>query len=131
MSVYEAKVIRWIDGDTVDLHVNRRHNLFENVRVRLAGVSAPETRGPERLYGLRCLGFVGGLVPEGSTVTLVDWGDSEEDAFGRWLCSLKIADDRDVGAIMIQQGYAIPYEERHGFDWTRLSEHEYPLTHPD
>lgn len=42
--IYEATVIRVIDGDTVDLRVRLGFGVEINVRVRMAGYNAPEIR---------------------------------------------------------------------------------------
>lgn len=127
MSVYRAEVMRWIDGDTVDVIVDLRHGLSRHVRVRLAGVAAPEIRGPQRPLGLVTLEWVRRTVMMGSPIALEDFGSAEEDAFGRWLCKIHhypVHPDRpvDLGAEMIRRGYAIPYEDRKTFDWAGADE---------
>lgn len=42
MYEYRASVIRVIDGDTVDLRIDLGFEVGLNMRVRLAGIDAPE-----------------------------------------------------------------------------------------
>lgn len=130
MSIYRATLVRVIDGDTIDVRVDLRHGLLRDVRVRIAGVAAPEVRGVESEWGIRAetelMYHLAAHNPEGK-LTLIDWGDADEDAFGRWLCTVKVG-DLDVGAELIRQGYAVPYERRHEIDWSEVE--VYPLEEP-
>ena len=45
MYTYKFKVVRVIDGDTVDMLIDLGFNTFSQQRVRLEGIDAPETRG--------------------------------------------------------------------------------------
>ena len=126
MSLYRAVVLRWIDGDTLDAEVDLRHGLKRHVRVRMAGVAAPETRGPQRALGIATKQWVELQVPAGSPIALEDYGELEEDAFGRWLCRVAAWPAHpdvpvDVGATMIREGYAVPYEDRKTIDWAAIT----------
>ncbi len=44
MYQYQAKLLRVIDGDTVDLLIDCGFSIFTKQRVRLLGINAPETR---------------------------------------------------------------------------------------
>lgn len=53
---HRARLVRVVDGDTLDLEVDVAFaqpttRLALQVRVRLRGVNAPETRGPEKEHG--------------------------------------------------------------------------------
>ena len=50
--MYDAEVIRVIDGDTVELIINVGLGLYFRDTARLYGINAPETRGKERLAGI-------------------------------------------------------------------------------
>ena len=41
---YNAKVMRVVDGDTLDLEIDLGFNIKINERVRLFGIDTPETR---------------------------------------------------------------------------------------
>lgn len=44
MFKYNAKVIRVVDGDTVDALVDLGFSTFKKVRIRMMGINAPESR---------------------------------------------------------------------------------------
>tara|TARA_R100001443_G_scaffold109737_1_gene121239 strand:+ start:2914 stop:3264 length:351 start_codon:yes stop_codon:yes gene_type:complete len=44
MFEYNAKVIRVVDGDTVDAMVDLGFTTFKKVRIRMHGINAPESR---------------------------------------------------------------------------------------
>ena len=62
---YHAKVVRVIDGDTLDLDVSLGFYVTQKVRVRLAGVNTPEmhdTDATKRAAAQAAKSFVEGLV---------------------------------------------------------------------
>ena len=42
MYTYKAKIIRWIDGDTVILNIDLGFHIIRQERIRLARINAPE-----------------------------------------------------------------------------------------
>lgn len=52
------RIEKVVDGDTVDVLVDLGFSVFLSVRVRLAGINAPEVRGEERPQGLVSKEFV-------------------------------------------------------------------------
>ena len=99
-----AKIIRWIDGDTV---------VTSRGTVRLIGVDTPE-RG-------RC-GYAAAtrqasrVAPRGSWIRLIDPGSVQNnDAYGRMLRYVNRG-NRDVGAIQIKRGARARYDSRDGYD---------------
>ena len=44
MFEYNAKVIRVVDGDTIDAMVDLGFSTFKKVRIRMHGINAPESR---------------------------------------------------------------------------------------
>lgn len=45
MYTYACKVVRVVDGDTIDLDVDLGFHIHQRIRVRLSGVNAPENYG--------------------------------------------------------------------------------------
>lgn len=91
MWTYRARVIRVIDGDTLDLEVDLGFRVYHQVRVRLADVDAPEPRGDERERGLEAKAFVeewAELLRHGS-----EWplriATAKVGKYGRWLASVQ------------------------------------------
>ena len=57
---YKAKVLKVIDGDTIDVSIDVGFNISLKKRLRLAGVNTPETRtknADEKALGLRAKEF--------------------------------------------------------------------------
>ena len=44
MYTYQAQVTRVVDGDTIDALVDLGFDILKSIRIRLAGMNAPESR---------------------------------------------------------------------------------------
>ena len=84
MYAYSARVIRWIDGDTVDLRVDLGFRTFVETRFRLYGIDTPE-RGQANHDKATALCNV--LAPVGSEVFIRTHKDP--DKYGRWLADVR------------------------------------------
>lgn len=106
---YRAEIVRWIDGDTVDMVVDMGFKMTTEQRFRLHGVDTPE-RG-QAGYG-EATEFVNFLAPEGSTVVVHTFKDP--DSFGRYLCTVMPNDGKSasVGSRLLEAGLAKVYEKR-------------------
>lgn len=91
----EVRVIRVIDGDTIEVSGGQR--------VRYIGVDAPEVGGVPQHYGPEATGLNNSLVA-GRTVTLRK-DVSDVDRFGR-LLRFVYADGILVNAELVREGYA-------------------------
>ncbi len=113
MYTYQAKCIRVVDGDTVDLDVDLGFHMTARIRFRLLGIDAPELRrGTEeqKAAGRESKKFLEGLLlPDAGPFppTLVIRTE-KADSFGRWLCTIE-KDGVDVGITMIDAGHATVY----------------------
>lgn len=117
---YRATVVRWIDGDTVDVVLDLGFYVLHRARLRLlatgAGVDAPElnSRDPaERERARRAAARVTQLAPPGDSVIVQTQraaaGDPR-DGFGRFLARVVLADGTDLGDLLIAEGLAAPYQ---------------------
>ena len=74
MYEYNCKIVRVVDGDTVDVDIDLGFGVWmRNERVRLYGIDAPESRTSdkeEKKYGLASKKFVQDTMPLDSTQTL-------------------------------------------------------------
>lgn len=95
--VYDARVTRVIDGDTIVVVPT------EGIHVRLLDCWAPETRGPDAPDGLKAREFLAGLLPVGSVVRIEAVG---RDPFGRELATAWLPDGRSAGAEVVAAGHA-------------------------
>jgi micrococcal nuclease len=104
------KIIRVVDGDTVDLDIDLGFGVTISHRVRLKGIDAAETRTlniEEKKKGLQAKEWlVKELAKEG------DWiiETTKEDKYGRILGSLYLVGDAvTVNERMLNEGIAVPY----------------------
>lgn len=69
----DCKVLRVVDGDTVDLSINLGFSIFTEKRVRLWGINTSESRtrnSAEKVLGLAAKAELTGRLPVGSSCTL-------------------------------------------------------------
>lgn len=98
----EAKIIRWVDGDTCRAHIYIGGVLvFMNVNVRVKGLDCPELQGYNLEKALRALEFVTKEWPPGSCLSID--GTLDIDRYGRFVASLK-DNGIDIAEVMIQKG---------------------------
>ena len=99
-----SKVLRVVDGDTVDLEIDLGLQTFVRTRVRLYGINAPEVRGEERERGLLATDW---LKAELHGVPLkIRTHKDKQGKFGRWLGML----------------WAAKYESEDGTEWVNINE---------
>lgn len=95
---FQGKVVRIVDGDTVEvLHGQRAQ------RIRLYGVDAPEKSQP---FGSRARQFTAGLV-FGHTVSVREKG---RDRYGRALAEIRLSDGRSLNRELVANGFAWHYK---------------------
>ena len=117
---YKCKIVKIIDGDTVDVDIDLGFGIWiRNERVRIHGIDTPESRTrdkEEKKFGLLAKKFVQDVLKVGSMQTLVTEkaGDEAKGKFGRILGKFEVYDgatDRTMflGDIMIRENHAVPY----------------------
>jgi len=103
-----AKVIRVIDGDTVEVLVDS-----ETHKIRIIGIDTPETvdpRKPVECFGLEAYEKAKELLKKDSIVYLEpDPSQGDKDRYSRLLRYIWIDEHSDFGRIMIEEGYAYEY----------------------
>ena len=122
MYEYKAKVLRVVDGDTVDVDIDLGFGIWmHRERVRMMGIDTPESRTRdkvEKAFGLASKARLKELLPIGSLTvlkTVIDKsGEDKKGKFGRILGDFIIPDDDTlsttmVTTIMINEGYAVAY----------------------
>ncbi len=81
---YSAIVRRIVDADTLDLDVDMGFRAWRiRERFRLAGINAPEMRGPQRAAGQAAKAYLESMLPIGAPVVIESAKDP--DVFGRWI----------------------------------------------
>lgn len=108
---FEGKIIRWVDGDTVDVMVDLGFRMFSQQRFRLRGVNAPETGKPG---SDEALAVVNRMCPAGSSLSVTCRG---HDPYGRWIADIPatfksesdVKFDLTVNEVLLKKGLALPY----------------------
>lgn len=91
---FPAEVDRWIDGDTVSVHIQRTaREELHGVDIRLDGINAIEMKAA---FGSEAKTFMETLAPPGTTIMLIERNHKEK--FGRELARVILPDGRDLCA---------------------------------
>ena len=107
MYVYEAKITRVVDGDTVIADINLGFNVvLHDVSLRLLGINAPEMKGETIDEGKRSCARLEELT-RGKAVVLKTHKDKREK-YGRLLAEMRV-DDIDVNKQLVIEGLAKPF----------------------
>ena len=118
MYEYNCRIVKVVDGDTVDVDIDLGFDvLLSNQRIRLKGIDTPESRTrdlEEKKFGLLAKQMVESYCPVGQTITLRTSKD-ERGKFGRILGEFMVyhaATDRytSLNDILVDEGYAVAYE---------------------
>lgn len=106
---YKGKVLRVVDGDTLQLSVEVWPGLFEKTLFRIKGVNAPEIHervSPcEKEAGLKAKKFVEDFVAGADYVTVDNIG---KEKYGRALGNLFVG-EISLGAALLNAGLAVEY----------------------
>jgi|TARA_E500000331_G_C17111938_1_gene650047 micrococcal nuclease len=116
MYEYKCKILRIVDGDTVDVDIDLGFGMWmHKERVRIMGIDTPESRTRDKIekkFGLASKVRLKELMPTGSKQILhtqIDKsGEDKKGKFGRILGDFLI-DELFVTNIMINEGYAVKY----------------------
>jgi micrococcal nuclease len=110
MYKYSAKLIRVIDGDTVDALIDLGFSVWIKKRIRLYGIDAPETRTrdlQEKVRGLEAKDWlVKTIAAANDEFILLSHGVGK---YGRCLGTILI-NDVNVNKLLINEGLAKDYE---------------------
>lgn len=115
---YEARVKRWVDGDSLWMTVVKTHALdngFRNrttvvnehdMEFRLYGCDAPDRGKPGRA---EATAFVNERWPVGSVVKVRTYKPRKQDRYKRYLVQIIEGDGRTSDEVLIAAGHAVPY----------------------
>ena len=122
MYEYRAKILRVVDGDTVDVDIDLGFGVWmHKERVRMMGIDTPESRTRDKVekkFGLASKEYVKAYLPIGSMQVLkteIDKsGEDKKGKFGRILGDFLVYDSKEdaqrkLTEIMIDQGYGVAY----------------------
>jgi micrococcal nuclease len=116
MYEYKCKILRVVDGDTVDIDIDLGFGIWmHKERVRMMGIDTPESRTRdkvEKAFGLASKAKLKELLPIGSIQVLkteIDKsGEDKKGKFGRILGDF-LLDGTRATDILIETGHAVAY----------------------
>ena len=117
MYEYNCKIVRVVDGDTVDVDIDLGFGIWiQNERIRLYAIDTPESRtrdSMEKIFGKMASAIVEKFLPLGS-IQILQTVQDKAGKFGRVLGKFKIFDgeeDREttINEWMIRNHYAVKY----------------------
>ena len=115
--VYKAKILRVVDGDTVDVDIDLGFGLISNKkRIRLLGIDTPESRTRdkvEKYYGKLASAFLKSHLEKGKKYKLVT---SKPDKYGRILGEFYIKSkvkhevpEINMNQLLVKENHAVAY----------------------
>lgn len=102
MYQYKAKVVRWVDGDTLLCLIDLGFYTHKEERLRLARIDTPELRGEEKEEGKRVKQIVIDRYPVG-TILMIE--SKKRDRYGRFIAEL-FHEDENINQWLIDNGHA-------------------------
>lgn len=111
MYEYRATVERVVDADTLDLLISVGFGIYKKERIRLARVDAWETRGDERIQGVKAKEFVEDVLHAVTEVTITTIKD-KKGKYGRYIAEVLIpyeGKNVNLGDLLVEKGHATEY----------------------
>ena len=113
MYEYKAKLMRVVDGDTIDAEIDLGFNIFIKERIRFAGIDTPESRTRnkhEKSWGMAAKSRVIDLLNGDNSEFVLTTKIQKKGKFGRILGSIVLNDGTEVSEVLLSEKLAIPYE---------------------
>jgi micrococcal nuclease len=108
------KVLKVVDGDTIDVDIDLGFSVSFTQRVRLAGIDTPESRTKdlkEKALGLECKDFVSKQIKAATTITIKTEKLDSSEKYGRILGWVYLDNaSKSLNELMIDNGYAWTYD---------------------
>jgi micrococcal nuclease len=114
MYQYKAKLIKVVDGDTVDALIDCGFSTFKKERIRLHGINAPESRTrdkKEKKRGLAAKARLKELIKEGKNEFMVETTVDKKGKYGRLLGELFSSSGvgTSYNETLVKEGHATEY----------------------
>tara|TARA_R100000951_G_scaffold28911_1_gene24813 strand:+ start:8600 stop:9007 length:408 start_codon:yes stop_codon:yes gene_type:complete len=126
MYEYKCKIVRVVDGDTVDVDIDLGFDTWKcGERIRLYGVDTPECRtrdAEEKAAGLAAKDYVKRLLHDGGTYTLTT---KEKGKFGRYLGVILLEDGTSINAALVKENLAVAYHGQNKSDIQKAHKENY------
>ena len=114
MNEYNVKVLKVVDGDTVDVDIDLGFGIvLTDERVRIMGIDTPESRTSdkvEKIFGLAAKARLKELLDEEAILITTEdkKGEDMKGKFGRILGDFRVG-GKTVTEILIEEGHAVAY----------------------
>ena len=115
MYEYKCKVLKVVDGDTVDVDIDLGFGVWlHKERVRIMGIDTPESRTSdkvEKVFGLAAKERLISLLGEDAILDtqVSKKGEDMKGKFGRILGNFRTIDGDHCADILIGEGHAVAY----------------------
>ena len=115
MYEYRCKIVKVIDGDTVDVDIDLGFGVWlHKERVRIMGIDTPESRTSDKLekvFGLAAKERLISLLGEDAILDtqVSKKGEDMKGKFGRILGNFRTTDGEHCADILIEEGHAVGY----------------------
>lgn len=105
------KVVKIVDGDTIDVVIDLGFDILYKSRVRLFGIDTPESRTrdlTEKKFGLMSKKYLQDRLKNAKKITIKTHKGEETGKFGRILGEI-FCDGENVNQAMCNEGHAVAY----------------------
>ena len=112
---YDVKVIKVVDGDTVDVDIDLGFGIcLKDERVRVMGIDTPESRTRDKvedLFGEASKARVKELMVDGGKLITTEnkHGEDMKGKFGRILGDFLLPSGKTLTDTLIEEGHAVAY----------------------
>jgi micrococcal nuclease len=115
MYEYKCKIIKVVDGDTVDVDLDLGFGVWlNNERVRIMGIDTPESRTSdkvEKIFGQAAKDRLISLLGSEATLdTMINKnGENMKGKFGRILGNFRTINGEHCADVLMKEGHAVAY----------------------
>ena len=115
MYEYKCKIVKVVDGDTVDVDLDLGFGVWlRDERVRIMGIDTPESRTSdkvEKIFGLAAKDRLISLLGSEATLdTMINKnGENMKGKFGRILGNFRTINGEHCADVLMKEGHAVAY----------------------
>ena len=115
MYEYKCKILKVVDGDTVDVDIDLGFGVWlHKERVRIMGIDTPESRTSgklEKVFGLAAKERLISLLGENAILDtqVSKKGEDMKGKFGRILGNFRTTDGEHCADVLVEEGHAVAY----------------------
>ncbi len=109
MYKYKARLLRVVDGDTIDCILDLGFDVSIKERVRLKGINTPEVRTKdlnEKRLGLEAKKFVEDMFQDKGNDVIIET-EYRRGKYGRTIGTITFQDDTVLNEMLITEGHAV------------------------